>query len=250
MMLGNLCAVVVLDGVMSMAWAEPVDLSPVQMDAVTAAGTSAYYSDAVAQANATGGNAFTGTFSNAVVPNGLLPKLPGFGGGSQAAAIAAATGPSAHIEASAKAVYWPVGEAIGLATATGPSAFAATSAGVVNVNGQDYLTGSLVGGDASSVQAISSVPLALSTAAITWSPPAVKPAINPPAVSVASTEAAAGELVTYTLTTGGQGGDNSAKITLSLFKPPRSRIPLMLPIGISGAIPVMNNSLLARPVAM
>lgn len=249
MMHRNLCAVVVLEGVMSVAWAEPVDLSPGQMDTVTAAGASAYYADAAAQANAIGENAFTGTFSNAVALNGLLSKLPAFGGGSQAAAIAAATGPSAYIEASAKAEYWPVGEAIGLATATGPTAFAAISAGVVNVNGQDYLTGSLAGGDASSMQAISSTPLALSTSGITWSPPAVKPAISPPAVSVASTEVPGGELVTYTLATGEQSGGN-AKISLSFFKPPRSRIPLMLPIGISGAIPVMGNSLQARPVAM
>jgi len=234
---------------MSVAWAEPVDLSAAQMDSVTAAGAHAYYADAIAEANAAGQNAFTGTFSNALVPNGLLSKLPAYGGGSQAAAIATATGPTASIEASAKAEYWPAGEAIGVAAATGPSAFAAISAGVVNVNGQDYLTGSLAGGDASSVKAVSSVPLALSTSGTTWSPPAVKPAANPPAVSVASTEVSGGQLVTYTLDVGNQGGD-SAKISLSLFKPPRSRILQMLPIGISGAIPVMSNSLLAKPVAM
>jgi hypothetical protein len=99
------------------------------------------------------------------------------------------------------------------------------------------------------VKAISSVPLALSTSGIAWSPPVLKPAISPPAVSVASTEVSGGELVTYTLSVGDQGG-NSSKVSLSFFKPPRSRIPMMLPIGISGAIPVMSNSLQAKPVAM
>jgi len=248
MMLRNLCAVVVLDGVMSVAWAEPVDLSPVQMDEVTAAAADAYYADAVAQANATGEDAFTGTFANAVVLDGLLPKLPGFGGGSQAAAIAAATGPSASIEASAKAKYWPAGEAIGLAAAAGPSAFAATGAGVVNIRGQDYLTGYLAGGDDAGVATVTA-PIALSTSSGTWSPPAVQPAISPPAVSVASTEVTGGELVTYTLDVGDQGG-NSSKVSLSFFKPPRSRIPQMLPVGISGAIPVTSTTLHATPVAM
>ena len=100
MMLRTLCAVAVLGGVMTVAWADPVVLGPVQMDAVTAAGANTY---AIAQANATGQNAFTETFSNAVALNGLLPNLTSYGGGSQAAAMAAATGPSAYIEVSAKA---------------------------------------------------------------------------------------------------------------------------------------------------
>lgn len=254
MMLRTLCSMVVLGGVITVARADPVDLGPVQMDAVTAAGADAYNAHAVAQANANGENAFTGTFSNAVALDGLLPKLPSYGGGSQAAAIAAATGPSAYIEASAKADYGAVGEAIAHAAATGPSAFAAISAGVVNINGQDYLTGSLAGGDPSSVKAITSTPIALSTSGIAWSPPAVRPATSAPAWSVASTEMPGGQFVIYTLIAGDQSGNtptgDSATLSLSFFKPPHSRIPPFIPIGISGAIPVTTNTLAAKPVAM
>lgn len=253
-MLRILCSVVVLGGVITVARADPVDLGPVQMDAVTAAGADAYNAHAVAQANATGEDAFTGTFSNAVALNGLLPKLPGYGGGSQAAAVAAAAGPSAYIEASARANYGAAGEATALAAATGTSAFAAISAGVVNINGQDYLTGSLAGGDPSSVKAITSIPIALSTSGIAWSPPEVRPATSAPAWSVASTGVPGGQLVTYTLTTGDQSGNtptgDSATLSLSFFKPPRSRIPPFIPIGISGVIPVTSTALRAIPVAM
>jgi len=254
MMLRTLCSMVVLGGVITVAWAEPVDLGPVQMDAVTAASADAYNAYAVAQANASGENLFTGTFANAVALDGLLPKLPAFGGGGQAGAIAAATGPSAYIEASAKATYGPVGEAIGLAVATGTSAFAAISAGVVNINEQDYLVGSLAGGDGSSVKAVTTAPIALSTSGIAWSPPALRPAASAPPLSVASTEVPGGLLVTYTLTTGDQNGDTStgdhATISLTFFKPPRSRIPPMIPIDISGVVPVMSTALHATPVAM
>lgn len=253
MMLRSLCAVVVLDGMMSVAWAEPVDLGPAQMDAVTAASADSYNAYALVEANASGENVLTGTFANAVALNGLLPKLPAFGGGSQAGAIAAATGPSAYIEASAKAGYGPVGEAIGLAVATGASAFAAISAGVVNINEQDYLVGSLAGGAAPGLAFITA-PIPLSTTSGTWSPPALRPAASAPPLSEASTEVPGGLLVTYTLTTGDQNGDTStgdhATISLTFFKPSRSRIPPMIPIGISGVVPVMSTALHAIPVAM
>jgi len=251
MMLRTLCAVVVLDAVTTVAWADPVDLGPVQMDAVTAAGADAYNAYADAQTDATGENAFTGTFANAIALNGRLSLLPGYGGGSQAAAIAAGAGPSAYIQASAKADYGAAGKAVALAVATGPSAFAAISAGVANINGQDYLTGSLAG---SAAKMSATAPIALSTTSGVWSPPAMKSGASGPAVSVASTEASGGQLVTYTLITGDQDGNtpagDKATISLSFFKPPHSLIPPLLPIDISGVIPVMSNTLLAKPVAM
>ncbi|HUW28482.1 MAG TPA: hypothetical protein VMV97_07720 [Sulfuriferula sp.] len=279
MMLRTLCAVAILGSAMTMAWADPVVLGPVQMDAVTAAGANSY---AIAQANATGRNASTETFSNVVALNGLS-NLMGYGEGGQAAALAVATDPSAYTGVSAKAGiingqpdltgYGAGGEAVALATATGPSAFAAASAGVVNINGQTYLTGYAAGGAATRL-AIVTAPIALSTTgrAITingqpywfprgaapgetvWSPPAMRPGASLPAVSVTSTEVSGKQLVTYTLATGDQNGNtptgNSATMSLSFSKPPRSRIPPVFVIGISGAIPVTTNVLLVNQVVM
>lgn len=248
-MLRNLCAVVVLDGVISVAWADPVVLEPAQMDALTAAGN---YADAVAQATATGPNAFTNTSSSAIaLLDGLQLRLTGYEGGGRAAALAIAAGPSAYIEASAKASYGAAGEAVAQAVGTGKSAFAAITTAVVTINGQDYLTGSLAGGAALGLAFITA-PIPLSATSGTWSPP--RPATEVPALSVALTEVTGGQLVTYTLATGDQNGDTStgdhATISLTFFKPPRSRIPAMIPIGISGVVPVMSTALHAIPVAM
>lgn len=251
MMLRSLCGVVVLDGMMSVAWAEPVVLEPAQMDALTAAGD---YADAVAQATATGPNAFTNTSSSAIaLLDGLRLRLTGYEGGGHAAALAIAAGPSAYIEASAKAGYGAAGEAVAQAVGTGKSAFAGISAAVVTINGQDYLTGSLAGGAAPGLAFITA-PIPLSTTSGTWSPPAMRPAAEVPALSVASTEVPGGLLVTYALTTGDQNGDTStgdhATLSLTFFKPPRSHIPPMIPIGISGVVPVMSTALHAIPAAM
>ena len=250
-MLRNLCAVVVLDGVISVAWADPVVLEPAQMDALTAAGD---YADAGAQATATGPNAFTNTSSSALaLLDGLRLRLTGYEGGGRAAALAIATGPSASIEVSAKAGYGAAGEAVAQAVGTGQSAFAAIAAAVTTINGQDYLTGSLAGGAAPRLAFITA-PIPLSTTSGTWSPPLVRPATEVPALSVASTEVTGGQLVTYTLATGDQNGDtpsgDSAKMSLSFFKPPRSRIPPMLPINLSGVVPVTSTALRATPVSM
>lgn len=280
MMLRALCAVAILGGAMTVVRADPVVLGPVQMDAVTASANI----NALALANATGQNAFTETFSNAVTLNGL-PYLTSYGGGGQAAAMAAAIGPSAYTEASAKADmmngqpdltgYGAGGEVVALATATGPSAFVAVSARADTINGQAYLTGYAAGGSAAGL-AITTAPIALSTTsgmAITingrpywlpgaaaagetvWSLPATRPsASGAPAVSVTSTEVPGGQHVAYTLTTGDQNGNtptgDNATMSLSFSKPPRSRIPPVFVIGISGAIPVMINTLLVKPVAM
>jgi hypothetical protein len=168
--------------------------------------------------------------------------------------MAVAIGPSAYIEASAKTGYGAAGEATALAVGTGTSAFAAISAGVVNINGQDYLTGYLAGGTAAG-QAIATAPIALNTTSgMAWSPPAVRTGAIAPEVLMASTEVPGGQFVTYTLTTvdpsdNATTGDK-ARMSLSFFKPPRSRIPPVIPIDISGVLPVMSNALRAIPVAM
>ncbi|MHB0973277.1 MAG: hypothetical protein ACYC0P_03435 [Thiobacillus sp.] len=253
MKLRTLCAVAVLGGAMTVVRADPVVLGPVQMDAITAAGAYAN-AQAHAEASANGLDALTQTLSNVALLNGVLPRLTGYGGGSQAAAMVAATGPSAYVDASATARYGAAGEATALAAATGPSAFAAIGAGVVSIRGQDYLTGYLAGGADAGVTTVTA-PIALSASSGVWSLPAMRPAASAPAVSVASTAVSGGELVAYTLTTGDRNGDTStgdhATLSLTFFKPPRSRIPPMIPIDISGAVPVTSTTVLhAIPVAM
>ena len=246
-MLGTLHAVAVLGGATTVAWANPTVLGTVQMDAVTAGGADAY---AIAQANATGQNAFTETYSNAVALNGLFPQTSNWGG-SRAGAMAAATSPSAYIDASAQTAYG-TDEAIALAVAGGPSAFVAISAGVVSIDGRAYLTGSLAG-SAFPGMAIATAPVALSaTSGMVWSAPAVRSVARTPAVSVASTGMPGGELVTYTLATGDQddGPGDSTALSLSFLKSPGSRIPPVFAIDISGVIPVISTSLLAKPAAM
>ncbi len=248
MRLRMLCAVLALGRAITVAWADPVVLGPFQMDAVTAAGADAY---AAAQANATGQSVFSDTNANAVALNGLLPQTS-YGGGAQAGAMASATGPSAYIEASAKAAYGSAGEAIALAVATGTSTFAALSAGVASIDGQAYLIGSLAG-DPAPGQVIATSPIAFSTASgMVWSPPTMRPTASMPPVSVASSAVSGGELVSYTLTTGDQDGGtgDSATLSLSFFKPPGSRIPPLIAIDISGVVPVVSDSLIAKPAAM
>ncbi|WP_413437310.1 hypothetical protein ACFDAU_12940 [Sulfuriferula sp. GW1] len=280
MKLRTLCAVAVLGGAMTVVRADPVVMGAAQMDAVTAAGANVY---AIAQANATGRNVFTETSTNVFTLN-RLPYLTGYGARSQAAVLAVATGPFAYIVASAKAGiineqpdltgYGAGGEAVALATATGSSAFAAASAGVVNMNGQTYLTGSAATGHATGL-AIITAPIALNTTLgiaiiingqphwlpsnaaageTIWSQPVMRPDASAPAVSVTSTEVLGGQLVNYTLTTGDQNGNtpvgDSTTMSLSFSKPPRSRIPPVFVIDVSGAIPVMVNALLVKPVAM
>lgn len=248
----TLCAVAVLGGLAAAAHADPVVLGPAQMDAITAAGPYAS-AQANAEANANGLDAFTETLSNVLLLNGVLPRLTGYGGGSQAAAMVVATGPAAHAEASAKARYGAAGEATALAAATGPSAFAAIGAGVISIRGQDYLTGHLAGSADAGVATVTA-PIALSASSGVWSLPTTRPAASAPVVSAASTEVSGGALVAYTLTTGDQNGDTStgdhATLSLTFFKPPRSRIPPMIPIDISGVVPVMSTALHAIPVAM
>ena len=246
MMGGTLCSVAVLGGVITVAWADPVILGPVQMDAVTAAGGNAY---GIAQADATGLNAFTNTNAGAIALDGLLGRLPGFGGGGRAAAMAAAIGPSAQIQVSIKAGYGTAGEVTGQGVAQGSPAFAAMSAGVLTVNGQDYLVGSLAASAAPGL-AFVTAPIAMSTLpGMVWSPPAMGPAANAPAIAVASTEVPGGELVTYTLAADDQNG-HSTKLSLEFLKPPRSIIPPLFPVGLSGVVPVTATTLQATPVAM
>jgi hypothetical protein len=251
MMLGTLCLAIVAGCTMAPAWADPVALRPEQMDAITAGSADAY---ATSQANANGRAAFTGTLSSAVGLNGLLLRLSGYGGGSLAAAMAAATGPSAHLDISAQAGYGAAGNATAQAAADGTTPLAAISAGVVSVSGQPYLVGGLVAG-AGAGAAVATAPIALSTAAgLGWSPPTTRTGARGPLVSVTSADVQGGQQVTYTLAAGDTGGNASpggnGKMSLSFFKPPRSRIPLLLPLDISGVVPVLNSALQAKPVAM
>ena len=120
---------------------------------------------------------------------------------------------------------------------------------MLTVNGQDYLARSLAASAAPGLMFVTA-PIAMSTMpGMAWSPPALGPAANAPAIAVASTAVPGGELVTYTLATGDQNG-HSTKMSLEFLKPLRSKIPPLFPIGISGVIPVTATALQARPVAM
>lgn len=250
----------VLGIAMSVASADPVLLGPAQMDAVTAGANT--YADA--QANAIGQKTFTETSTNVFILDGLanygLSNLMGYGAGGQAAVLAVASGPSAHAEAFARAGILNEqpdltglgagGEAIALAAATGPSHFAAASAGAFSVNGQTYLAG-LAAGSAAPGLAIATAPIALRTTNETvWSPTALSPDASGAAVSVTSTEESGRELVTYTLSAGGQNSDAPSvdSATLSFSKPPLTRIPPIILVVISGVIPVRMNDLPVKPV--
>ena len=109
----------------------------------------------------------------------------------------------------------------GLAIATAPIALSTTSGMAITINGQPYW-----------------LPRGAAPGETIWSPPAMRPGASAPAVSVTSTEVSGEQLVTYTLTTGDQNGNtptgDSATMSLSFSKPPRSRIPPVFVIGISG----------------
>lgn len=245
-----LCVVVVLGS--AMAGAEPVVLGTAQMDAVTV-GANTY---ALALANATGQSTFTETISYVFTRNGA-PDLTRFGVGARVAVLAVASGPAAHVEASAKAGIMSGlpgltgGETIALAADTGPSRFAAASAGAFSLGGQTYLTG-LAATSATPGLAIATAPIALNAANKTvWSPPALSPDANGAVVSTTSTKESGSELVTYTLTAGGQKSDapSGDSATLSFSRPPLTRIPPVLLVVISGVIPVRLVDLPVKLVA-